>query len=107
MSKPSPAKGFIALIRLPYWMMTGGLAVLTAFAILKGNFADVPTLLGPMNVGLVALITFLSMSFIASGGFAINDYYDRERCSYKNQAPYRPACSLQVSNRVSRILRWA
>jgi len=78
MSKPSPAKGFIALIRLPYWMMTGGLAVLTAFAILKGNFADVPTLLGPMNVGLVALITFLSMSFIASGGFAINDVYDRE-----------------------------
>ena len=78
MSKSSPARGLIALIRLPYWMMTGGLAVLTAFAILKGNFADIPTLLGPMNVGLVALLTFLSMSFIASGGFAINDVYDRE-----------------------------
>jgi 4-hydroxybenzoate polyprenyltransferase len=77
-SSPSPVRGLIALIRLPYWMMTGGLAVLTAFAILKGNFADIPTLLGPMNIGLVALLTFFSMSFIASGGFAINDYYDRE-----------------------------
>jgi geranylgeranylglycerol-phosphate geranylgeranyltransferase len=58
--------------------MTGGLAVLTAFAILKGNFSDIQTLLGTMNVGLVALLTFFSMAFIASGGFAINDYFDRE-----------------------------
>jgi geranylgeranylglycerol-phosphate geranylgeranyltransferase len=78
MSQSSPARGLVALLRLPYWLMTGGLAVLTAFAILKGNFADVQTLLGPMNVGLVALLTFFSLSFIASGGFAINDYYDRE-----------------------------
>jgi geranylgeranylglycerol-phosphate geranylgeranyltransferase len=77
MSQSSPARGLIALLRLPYWLMTGGLAVLTAFAILKGNFVDVPTLLGPMNVGLVALLTFFSMAFIASGGFAINDYFDR------------------------------
>jgi geranylgeranylglycerol-phosphate geranylgeranyltransferase len=59
-------------------MMTGGLAVLTAFAILQGDFSDVQTLLGPLNVGFVLLMTFLSLSFIASGGFAINDYYDRE-----------------------------
>jgi len=58
--------------------MTGGLAVLTAFAILKGNFSDVPTTLGNLNVGLVALLTFFSMAFIASAGFAINDYFDRE-----------------------------
>ncbi|NLF88460.1 UbiA family prenyltransferase [Candidatus Bathyarchaeota archaeon] len=88
MSKPSPAKGLIALIRLPYWMMTGGLALLTAFAILKGNFTDIDTFLGSMNVGLVALITFFSMSFIASGGFAINDVYDRE--SDKVIKPKRP-----------------
>jgi geranylgeranylglycerol-phosphate geranylgeranyltransferase len=62
---------------MPYWMMTGGLAVLTAFAIIKGNFADIPTTLGSLNVSVVMLLTFLSMSFIASGGFAINDYYDR------------------------------
>jgi geranylgeranylglycerol-phosphate geranylgeranyltransferase len=73
----TPARGLIALIRLPYWLMTGGLAVLTAFAILNGNFNDVSTLIGPMNIVLVAMLTFFSLSFIASGGFAINDYYDR------------------------------
>lgn len=78
MNASSPTRGLIALLRLPYWMMTGGLAVLTAFAILKGNFADIPTLLGPLNVAFVMLLTFFSLSFIASGGFAINDYYDRE-----------------------------
>ena len=77
MTSSSPARGVIALIRLPYWLMTGGLAVLTAFAILNGNFAGVQTFLGPMNVAVVALLTFFSLSFIASGGFAINDYYDR------------------------------
>jgi len=77
MSATSPAKGLIALLRLPYWLMTGGLAVLTAFAILKGNFGDIPTTLGNMNFGLVALLAFFSMAFIASGGFAINDYFDR------------------------------
>lgn len=77
MNASSPARGLIALLRLPYWMMTGGLAVLTAFAILKGNFSDVPTTLGYLNVGVVALLTFFSMAFIASAGFAINDYFDR------------------------------
>lgn len=77
MSHSSPARGLIALLRMPYWMMTGGLAVLTAFAIIKGNFTDIPTTLGTLNVAVVSLLTFFSMSFIASGGFAINDYYDR------------------------------
>ena len=58
--------------------MTGGLAVLTAFAILKGDFSSIPTTLGDMSFGLVALLTFFSMAFIASAGFAINDYFDRE-----------------------------
>ncbi len=77
MSSVSPTKGLIALLRLPYWLMTGGLAVLTAFAILKGNFSDIPTALGNMSFGLVASLTFFSMAFIASAGFAINDYFDR------------------------------
>lgn len=77
MNPVSPAKGLIALLRLPYWLMTGGLAVLTAFAVLKGNFSPVPTTLGEMSVGLVALLAFFSMAFIASAGFAINDYFDR------------------------------
>jgi geranylgeranylglycerol-phosphate geranylgeranyltransferase len=61
------AKGLIALLRLPYWMMTGGLALLTSFAITKGNF--------DLNI---ALLTFLSMAFITSAGFSLNDYFDRE-----------------------------
>ena len=64
----NPAKGLIDLLRLPYWLMTGGLALLTAFAITKGNFASFLT---------IPLI-FLSMAFIASAGFAINDFFDKE-----------------------------
>src|SRR4030067_583657 len=63
----TPAKGLVALLRLPYWLMTGGLSLLTAFAITKGD----------MNIETV-LLTFFSMAFITSAGFAINDYYDKE-----------------------------
>jgi geranylgeranylglycerol-phosphate geranylgeranyltransferase len=64
----TPAKGLIALLRLPYWLMTGGLALLTAFAITKGNFANLQT---------IPLI-FFSMACITSAGFAINDYFDKD-----------------------------
>jgi geranylgeranylglycerol-phosphate geranylgeranyltransferase len=63
----TPVKGLIALLRLPYWMMTGGLALLTSYAITKGA-------LNPE----IALLTFLSMAFITSAGFSLNDYFDRE-----------------------------
>jgi len=67
-SKTPPAKGLIALLRLPYWLMTGGLALLTAFAITKGAF---------LNWQTVPLI-FFSMACITSAGFAVNDYFDKE-----------------------------
>jgi len=102
MSSSSSARGFIALLRLPYWMMTGGLAVLTAFAILKGNFADIPTTLGNLNVAVAALLTFFSMSFIASGGFAINDYYDRESDSVIK--PKRPIPSGAISYKTALVI---
>ena len=63
----SPARGIVALLRLPYWMMTGGLALLTSLAITKGA----------MNIE-TALLTFFSMAFITSAGFSINDYFDKE-----------------------------
>jgi geranylgeranylglycerol-phosphate geranylgeranyltransferase len=63
----TPAKGIIALLRLPYWMMTGGLALLTSFAITKGDITPE-----------IALLTFFSMAFITSAGFSLNDYFDRE-----------------------------
>ena len=63
----TPARGLIALLRLPYWMMTGGLSLITAFAITK-------ELIGFDNIFLI----FFSMACITSAGFSINDYYDRE-----------------------------
>jgi geranylgeranylglycerol-phosphate geranylgeranyltransferase len=67
MTTNSPAKGLIALLRLPYWLMTGGLSLLTAFAITK-------SIIDPLQIVLI----FFSMAFITSAGFAINDYFDRE-----------------------------
>jgi geranylgeranylglycerol-phosphate geranylgeranyltransferase len=61
------SKGLIALLRLPYWLMTGGLSLLTAFAITK-------SILDPVTI----LLVFFSMAFITSAGFALNDYFDRE-----------------------------
>jgi geranylgeranylglycerol-phosphate geranylgeranyltransferase len=63
----TPARGLIALLRLPYWLMTGGLSLLTAFAITKSMIA-------PDKI----LLIFFSMALITSAGFAINDYFDRE-----------------------------
>jgi geranylgeranylglycerol-phosphate geranylgeranyltransferase len=64
-----PARGLIALLRLPYWLMTGGLSLLTAFAITKN----------PLSLSIQTdLLIFFSMAFITSAGFAINDYFDRE-----------------------------
>ncbi len=69
MTNSSPARGLIALLRLPYWLMTGGLSLLTAFAIQKD----------PLSMTVqTALLIFFSMAFITSAGFAINDYFDRE-----------------------------
>ena len=65
--KKTPAKGLIALLRLPYWLMTGGLSLLTAFAITK-ELLDFETV----------LLIFFSMAFITSAGFSLNDYFDRE-----------------------------
>jgi geranylgeranylglycerol-phosphate geranylgeranyltransferase len=67
MTAATPARGLIALLRLPYWLMTGGLSLLTAFAITKSMIA-------PDRI----LLIFFSMAFITSAGFAINDYFDRE-----------------------------
>jgi geranylgeranylglycerol-phosphate geranylgeranyltransferase len=63
----TPARGLIALLRLPYWMMTGGLSLITAFAITK-SLLPIDTI----------LLIFFSMACITSAGFSINDYFDRE-----------------------------
>ena len=63
----TPVRGLIALLRLPYWMMTGGLSLLTAFAITTKTLGFE-----------IILLVFFSMAFITSAGFSINDYFDRE-----------------------------
>ena len=60
-------KAFIMLLRPPYWLMTGGLSVLTMFTLQRG----VP------DFGLLALVILSAIS-ISSGGFAFNDYVDQE-----------------------------
>lgn len=48
-------------------MMTGGLSLITAFAI-SNEIINLQTI----------LLIFFSMAFITSAGFSINDYFDRE-----------------------------
>jgi geranylgeranylglycerol-phosphate geranylgeranyltransferase len=60
-------KAFIMLLRPPYWLMTGGLSVLTMITLQRG----IP------DFGLLALV-ILSAICISSGGFAFNDYIDQE-----------------------------
>jgi geranylgeranylglycerol-phosphate geranylgeranyltransferase len=101
MSHPAPARGLIALLRLPYWLMTGGLAVLTAFAILKGDFSEIQCTFGTLSFGIVALLTFFSMAFIASAGFAINDYFDRESDAVIKPTRPIPAGALSLKQAVA------
>jgi geranylgeranylglycerol-phosphate geranylgeranyltransferase len=97
MTHATPARGLIALLRLPYWLMTGGLSLLTAFAITKD----------PLGISVqTILLIFFSMAFITSAGFAINDYFDRESDAVIK--PKRPipsgALSLKQVMAVSSVL---
>lgn len=60
-------KAIIMLLRPPYWLMTGGLSVLTIITLQRG----IP------ETNLLALVV-LSAICISSGGFAFNDYVDQE-----------------------------
>jgi 4-hydroxybenzoate polyprenyltransferase len=60
-------KALIMLLRPPYWLMTGGLSVLTIFTLQRGW----------PETELLALVV-LSAICISSGGFAFNDYIDQE-----------------------------
>jgi geranylgeranylglycerol-phosphate geranylgeranyltransferase len=67
-------------------MMSGGLALLTAFAIAP---------LGILDLKIVPLI-FFSMAFITSAGFAVNDYFDRESDAIIKPKRPIPAGSLSL-----------
>lgn len=63
-------KAVIKLIRPPYWLMTGGLSVLTIITLRRGILESSD----PLILGLVVI----SAICISSGGFAFNDYVDQE-----------------------------
>jgi geranylgeranylglycerol-phosphate geranylgeranyltransferase len=69
MSLGKAIKGLLKLLRLPYWLMTGGLSLLTLLA-LKSE------MLGTLDIKML-LLTFFSMAFICSAGFSINDFFDK------------------------------
>src|SRR3989337_4496620 len=99
MATTTASKGLIALLRLPYWLMTGGLSLLTAFAITSALGKELPS---PTTFVLV----FFSLAFITSAGFALNDYFDRESDAVIK--PKRPipsgALNLQQVVAISSIL---
>jgi len=59
-------RGILKLLRLPYWLMTGGLSLLTFLA------------LKPTTNFETLLLVFFSMAFISSAGFSINDFFDKD-----------------------------
>ena len=77
-------KAVVMLLRPPYWLMTGGLSVLTIFA-LEGGL--------PKNE-LVLPLVVLSAICISSGGFAFNDYVDQESDAVVKQNRPIPSGSL-------------
>ena len=66
-SLKNKVKAVIMLLRPPYWLMTGGLSVLTIIALQRG-FPE---------TDLLALVV-VSAICITSGGFAFNDYIDQD-----------------------------
>ena len=92
MTPATPARGLIALLRLPYWLMTGGLSLLTAFAITKDPLS--------LNIQTILLI-FFSMAFITSAGFAINDYFDWESDAVIKPKRPRPSGALTLKQVVA------
>jgi len=77
-------KAVVMLLRPPYWLMTGGLSVLTIIA-LQGGL--------PENQWVLSLVV-LSAICISSGGFAFNDYVDQESDAIVKQNRPIPSGSL-------------
>ncbi len=81
-------KGILKLLRLPYWLMTGGLSLLTLAALQKGNLE-----------ANVSFLTFFSMAALSSAGFAINDFFDKESDAIIK--PRRPIPSGEISPKLA------
>jgi geranylgeranylglycerol-phosphate geranylgeranyltransferase len=84
-------KAMIMLLRPPYWLMTGGLSVLTIIALKRG----LP------QTDLLVLVVISTIS-ITSGGFAFNDYIDQESDSIVRKK--RPIPSQNLSPKMALII---
>jgi len=86
MTLKTKVSGFVRLARPTYWLMTGGMSALTMLVLTKGSLG------GSLDK---LLLTTISMSLITSGGFAFNDYFDRNPDAVVK--PKRPIPAGQVS----------
>ncbi len=84
-------KAMIMLLRPPYWLMTGGLSVLTIIALKRG----LP------QIDLLVLVVISTIS-ITSSGFAFNDYIDQESDAIVRKK--RPIPSQNLSPRMALII---
>jgi geranylgeranylglycerol-phosphate geranylgeranyltransferase len=75
---------FVRLVRFPYWLLLGIICVLLVMVFQRGSY----------NFELMGL-AFITMSLTCMGGFAINDYYDRESDAIVK--PDRPIPSNQIT----------
>lgn len=84
-------KAMIMLLRPPYWLMTGGLSVLTIIALKRG----LP------QIDLLVLVVISTIS-ITSSGFAFNDYIDQESDAIVRKK--RPIPSQNLSPKMALII---
>jgi geranylgeranylglycerol-phosphate geranylgeranyltransferase len=75
---------FVRLVRFPYWLLLGIICVLLVMVFQRGSY----------NFELMGL-AFITMAFTCMGGFAINDYFDRESDAIVK--PDRPIPSNQIT----------
>jgi geranylgeranylglycerol-phosphate geranylgeranyltransferase len=75
---------FVRLVRFPYWLLLGVICVLLMMVFQRGSY----------NFELMGL-AFITVALTAMGGFAINDYFDRESDAIVK--PDRPIPSNQIT----------
>ena len=75
---------FVRLVRFPYWLLLGIICVLLMMVFQRGSY----------NFELMGL-AFITVALTVMGGFAINDYFDRESDAIVK--PDRPIPSNQIT----------
>jgi len=75
---------FVRLVRFPYWLLLGIICVLLIMVFQRGSY----------NFELMVL-AFITVALTSMGGFAINDYFDRESDAIVK--PDRPIPSGQIT----------